>query len=157
MGRIIKPGEDDNRREVSLGKGPGAKPQMTAKMVSKVMDVVNSHLDTKFNPDGFIDELRAEYDHRVKTAQPLCDSGIREKCNRMEKGTLFCSWSDYLNCSLKTLEWRKKDIVENAETIGGQASPIEIQAMHHILDLSIEAIRKYVGRGSSSLQKGPER
>lgn len=159
MGKLWKPGDsaDQNRKEINIGKGPGAKPQMTAKMIGKVMDVVNSHLDTKFNPDGFIDEMRAEYDHRVATAQPMCDPDLRKDCHKTEAGTLFCSWRNYLECVRKTLLWRRQDIEENKDTIGGQASAIEIQAMQHILDLSLDTVEKYLQKEGYSLQKGPER
>ena len=127
------------------------KPMMTARVAGKLTEAVKQHVDIKFNPDNLIDELRAEYDFRIKTGKNMCDPGMHTKCK--DRGDCpWCSWKNYLECNVRTLNWRKTEMVQNRGTWGGMALDIEIDSVHHVIDLTVKAITNYLNKQGSSLK-----
>lgn len=120
-------------------------PQATARVATAIKVAAQDSIDRDFDPDAFIDEMRAEYSHRIKNGQQMCDYLVKAGCvSEMGKKTGVCSFRDYLGCCKATLQWRKKEVAENQKNIGTMVTDEELQATQYVLDKCISTIDKFL-------------
>lgn len=154
MPKIFKPGDTpEDKKDTGtpiMKPGLNPQPQMTARVAPKVYGMIKENMDRQWNPDEYMHTVRAEYDFKIKMAKPMCDPGVSLRCTKSPTMP-FCSWPDYLHCSIRTLEWRRQEIVTNKGTWGGLSTELEIGSVQYLIDLSIDAIKNYMRKGGLSL------
>lgn len=121
------------------------KPLMTPRMVPKINQALEYGAQKTWNADEFVDEIRKEYDHKIKTAQLMGHPDWCNKCTKKIAGCEFCNWTHYVQCNVETLEWRKSDISAAGAAEGPHklASEEEVKKTHFVLDLAIKALKDY--------------
>lgn len=137
----------------SLGRSTRVpRPMMTARAVPQVSELLEENKDKEWDDKSYVDMIREEYDHVVKTSGMICHPDLHKSCQRRPKGEMFCDWRTYVSCCIENLKWRMEDIekasaagiVWHQQRIGSE----EVKKIGYVCKMAIRALEKHLSAGA---------